>query len=152
MVADFPSGRYNGLMGDLVEEARALLADGEQPEEAFIALAVDGRPQYEVALAVCVAVGIPEADAVERLKSGLFWEHDEGLDTEEMAWVFDYGGLFDLPNEPSAEDQQIADQLWRDYRAHGDKTFDNVCRFGRLIRRGRLDEARRYLEEHPERR
>ncbi|MEV6241814.1 hypothetical protein [Lentzea sp. NPDC051838] len=139
-------------MGDLVGEAHALLADGRKPEEVFVALAVDGRRHYEVALAVCVALGIPEAEAAERLEpdDGL-WDDPE-IEPEDAAWMLDVGGLFDVHVQLSAEDQQVADQLWCDYRARGDSGSGYVFYFSRLIKMGRLDDARRFLEEHPSRR
>lgn len=138
-------------MGDLVEEARALLKDGTTPEEAFIALAVENRQHYEVALAVCVAVGNSEADAIERLTADdAFWADD--TDAARLAWLLQAAGVFDLHVELSAEDLRVADELKTDFRAYGPRGVGYRVYFERLIKSGRLDEARRFLEEHPERR
>ncbi|MFS8102983.1 hypothetical protein LFM09_38230 [Lentzea alba] len=84
-------------MGDLVEAARALLTDGTTPEEVFVALAVEKHRHYEVALAVCVAVGNSKVDAIERLTADdEFWTDDTLGDAARRARVLQAAGVFEL--------------------------------------------------------
>ncbi|MFI6101553.1 hypothetical protein ACIA8G_38915 [Lentzea sp. NPDC051213] len=135
-------------MHDLAEEARALLAGGATPQEAFIALWRPHRPYYDVTLAVCVAVGNPVENAIRRLEPKVAWaDEPEAGDIGLWVEVLETAGYFDLHVDLSAEQQLIAAELRRGFQELLPMPSGLAHHFVRLMEAGHLDEARQELEE-----
>lgn len=100
---------------ELIQRARALLESGIAPGVVFgqIAVLPDCR---DAALAICVALRIPEAEAarrwareVERLPESAFPPGAE----EDLGWILEWGGFFDVHPELDARQKQIRALLFR---------------------------------------
>ncbi|WP_191302912.1 hypothetical protein [Lentzea cavernae] len=134
-------------MGDLTDEARALLEGGATAREAFIALWRPDRPYYDVALAVSVAVGNSVENVVGRLEPRSAWaDEPEADEIDGWAAELDACGIFDLHVELTAGQQSTAAELWRSFQALLPMPSGRGHHFLRLFRAGNLDEAGRELE------
>lgn len=134
-------------MGDITEEARALLAGGATAQEAFIALWRPDRPYYDVTLAVSVAVGNSAENAAGRLEPKSAWADEPNAD-EIAAWAetLEGAGYFDLHVELSAEEELVAKELWRSFQGLLPMPSGLGHHFLRLMDAGHLDEARQELD------
>ncbi|SFR21109.1 hypothetical protein SAMN04488564_105464 [Lentzea waywayandensis] len=134
-------------MGDLTDEARALLAGGATTQEAFIALWRPDRPYYDVTLAVGVAVGNSVENMVRRLEPKSAWSGEpEADEIDTWAETLEASGYFDLHAGLSAAQEPVAKELWRDFRTLLPMPSGVGHHFLRLMDAGHLDEARRELE------
>jgi hypothetical protein len=99
----------------LVAEARRRLGEGAAPSQVFAQLAEGASDGREVALAVCIAVGIPRVEAEQRLgsKDPEDWKLDGDEHMSRGEYASEFGdllervGTFDLPVELSADQRRI---------------------------------------------
>ncbi|MFD4675406.1 hypothetical protein ACFWNN_37150 [Lentzea sp. NPDC058450] len=134
-------------MGDLTDEARALLAGGATAQEAFIALWRPDRPYYDVTLAVSVALGNPVEYVLKRLEPKSDWK-DEPLadEIEDWAELMEGSGYFDLHVELTTEQRLEAEELRRGFRELLPMPSGYAHYFLRLMDAGHLPGARQELD------
>lgn len=133
----------------LVVRARRLLAEGSAPSDVFAQLAASGRDLRNVALVVCLAVGVPRAVAEQRLDvEGDNWDDidgDEHLSRDEhvagFADALRMFGLFDPHVELSEEQQRIAARFGEAVREIGFIRGGVWLGYSLAVRQGRLRKA-----------
>jgi hypothetical protein len=138
-------------MADDVRLSVTALAEGTAPGQVFAQLALGESHPRQVALAVCVAIGIPRPEAERRL------EEFDGADPE--AWNLDRGrhsreenassdgeilestGLFDLHFELDADQRRIAELLAAALAEINGTGSGHAFSYERAISTGRLRDA-----------
>jgi hypothetical protein len=127
---------------ELVTEARRLLAGGTAPGEVFtrvVARSLDDC--LAAAVAVCVAVGIPRAEAEERLAGE---ERPWPIEPEDVPFLGEYlegCGLFDIHVEYEGEQRRIADLVRRAFGEMCPVPSGLALSFIRPFETGRLHDA-----------
>ncbi|MER5416716.1 hypothetical protein [Streptomyces virginiae] len=128
-------------MSTTVERAREALASGLPPTSVYAALAV-GADFQDTALVVCDALGIPRADAEQRLRGaeelwGDFAPGDEGL----LGELLDLIGAFDVHVALDEPGERVRRLLGRSMGALGGIASGAAFSIGRKLDTGRLPEA-----------
>ncbi|MFJ4773833.1 hypothetical protein ACIP88_32760 [Streptomyces uncialis] len=98
--------------GALVLEAREMLAAGRSDEEVFAELATRTGDRGVCVLAVCLALGVPRADAEVRLREvePLFSDFAVG-EEQDLAFLLMFGHVFIVDRVLEEHEERIRDLL-----------------------------------------